>query len=175
MGDATQERIASDADRFAAEFFREWTGAGNRGDWPAFEAMLHEDVTLVDPLDPEPAVGRTAVLARAKAQYAPFPDGRVDVVGVPFATADRSALGYRWRFVGTHERPIQPPGFAPTGVRLCLEGMSYLHVERGRVRSVRLYFDTTEVARQIGAAPPRGGRLERLAVTAQRLRARRRR
>ncbi|WP_347057277.1 nuclear transport factor 2 family protein [Blastococcus sp. HT6-30] len=119
--------------RFAEQFFREWTGAGNRGDWPASEAMLHEDVTLFDPLESEPAVGRTAVLARAKAQYAPFPDGRVDVVGVPFATADRSAFGYRWRFVGTHERPIEPPGFAPTGVRLCLEGMSYLQLEQGRV------------------------------------------
>ncbi|MGY1718741.1 ester cyclase [Blastococcus sp. SYSU DS0552] len=175
MSDGADRGTAADADGFARAFFREWTGAGNRGDWPAFEAMLHEEVTLLDPLEPEPAVGKSAVLARAQAQYAPFPDGRVDVIGAPLASADRRTLSYQWRFVGTHERPIEPPGFAPTGVRLTLEGMSYLELQHGRVRAVRLFFDATDVARQIGAAPPRGHRVERLVVAAQRLRARRRR
>lgn len=157
----------------AEQFFRDWLDVSNRGDWAAFERMLHDEVTLLDPLLPEPARGQAAVVARARGQYLPFPDGRAEKLGAALTAEGGTRLAYRWRFTGTHTRPIDPPGFAPTGNRISLDGMSLLELDDGLVRSVELFFDTTAVARQVGAAPPPGSRLERGVVLAQRLRARR--
>lgn len=161
-------------EQFVERFFREWLDVSNRGDWASLEAMLHEDASIQDPLLPQQATGRAAVVQRVRGQYLPFPDGRVEMLGSPLSGAGGSRLAYRWRFAGTHTLPIDPPGFAPTGARVSVEGMSLLELDEGRVRSIELFFDTTAVARQVGAAPPAGSRLERAVVIAQRLGARRR-
>ena len=168
------DRMPPGDEQFAERFFREWLDVSNRGDWAAFAAMVHEDASIQDPLLPQPVTGRAAVVERARGQYLPFPDGRVEMLGSPLSALGGARLAYRWRFTGTHTLPIDPPGFAPTGARVTVEGMSLLDLDDGRVRSVELFFDTTAVARQVGAAPPAGSRLERVVVAAQRLRARRR-
>lgn len=153
-------------------FFAAWTESANEGNWQVFGDLMHPDIVLDDPMSPEPARGVRAALARAAQQYAPFPDGRTDIVGDPFTAVDRPELAYRWRFTGTHLRPIDPPGFAPTGERVRIEGASVLRFRDGKVVAATLFFDTTEVARQVLAAPPRGSRLERAAAVAQRGRVR---
>lgn len=155
-------------------FFDRWVGTNNAGQWDAFAALVHPDAEMTDPLLVTPAAGRAAVVDRARAQYAPFPDGHVDVLAT-FRSLDRSSLAYRWRFTGTFSRPIDPPGFAPTGARVTVEGASVLHFDGGLVRHVDVLYDTTAVARQVGAAPRAGGRLERATVLAQRARTRLRR
>lgn len=156
-------------------FFAVWTESANAGDWSAFDELLHPDVVVHDPMDPAPARGRVEALARVRQQYEPFPDGRIDVVGEPFASVDGSELAYRWRFTGTHLNAIDPPGFAPTGERVTLDGASVLRFRDRTVIAATLFFDTTDVARQVLAAPPAGSPLERGIVLSQRLRARMRR
>ncbi len=157
------------------QFFTTWVETANAGDWQAFAELLHPDAVVHDPMGPAPARGRAEALARTQEQYAPFPDGHIAVVGEPFAALEAAELAYRWRFTGTHLKPIVPPGFAATQAQVAIDGMSVLRFEDHQVIEVTLFFDTTEVARQVLAAPPAGSPIERIVVLAQRLRARRRR
>lgn len=160
-----------DADRFLLA----WVDASNAGHWREVEALLHDDVVLHDPMAAEPAHGIRDVVDRVRAQYDPFPDGRLDVVAPAMTRGDDPTFAYGWRFCGTHDRPIRPPGFVATGRRVTLDGVSLITLDAGRARNVRLFFDATAVARQIGAAPPPGAPLERAVVLTQRLRTRLRR
>lgn len=156
-------------------FFGDWIESANTGEWDRFGELMHPDIVLVDPMTPEPARGLPDALSRARAQYEPFPDGRIDMVATPSISLDEPELAYQWRFVGTHLRPINPPGFAPTQQPVVVEGTSVLHFRDGQVDHARLFFDTTDVARQLLAAPPVGSPLERVMAWSQRVRVRLRR
>jgi ketosteroid isomerase-like protein len=170
--DATQAPRAPDE---VQAFFADWLARSNAGDWAGLGELMAPDIVLADPMAPVPARGRDEVLARAAGQYEPFPDGEVVLLGGPFVSVTEPELTYRWRFRGTHLRPIDPPGFAPTGQVVEIEGTSVLRFRAGLVVEVRMFFDATEVARQILAAPPAGSRLEPVIAAGQRLRVRARR
>jgi hypothetical protein len=153
-------------------FFDAWVGHSNAGRWDDVASMMHPDIAYADPMSAEPARGRAAAVSRARQQYAPFPDGVVELVGAPFVATTGGELAYRWRFGGTHERPVVPPGFAPTGLRVTVEGASVLRLADGLVTAATLYFDATDVARQLLAAPPAGSRLELIIAAGQRVRVR---
>jgi predicted ester cyclase len=157
------------------DFFSRWLGRSNAGDWDGLASMMHPQIEIRDPMAPEPARGLTAALDRAKGQYAPFPDGVVELLGDPFVALDEPELSYRWRFTGTQANPVEPPGFAATGLPVEVEGTSVLRFEQDKVIDVRMFFDSTEVARQLLAAPPAGSRLESAIALGQRVRVRMRR
>jgi ketosteroid isomerase-like protein len=174
-GPSTDALDASDAPRAPDEvqaFFADWLARSNAGDWAGLGELMAPDIVLDDPMAPTPARGRGETLARAAAQYEPFPDGEVVLLGAPFVSVAEPELTYRWRFRGTHLRPIDPPGFAPTGRVVEVEGTSVLRFRDGQVVEVRMFFDATDVARQILAAPPAGSRLEQVIAAGQRLRVR---
>ena len=166
------DRQAPRSPQDVRKFFNGWLDSANAGDWGVFAEMLHPDIVLTDPMMPDPAVGRADALERAKGQYEPFPDGRAEMVGEPFVSVEEPALAYQWRFTGTHLRSIDPPGFAPTGRMVSVSGTSVLRFRDHQVADVHLFFDTTDVARQLLAAPPAGSRIERVVAIAQRVRAR---
>ncbi|MFA9444501.1 ester cyclase [Egicoccus sp. AB-alg6-2] len=151
-------------------FFQRWLEASNAGDWDRLGDMMRPEVVLTDPMAAEPAVGRDAVLARARAQYAPFPDGVVTMVGEPLTSVDRRSIAYRWHFTGRQDREVKPPGFAATGRRVELDGASFIELVEGRASRISMFYDSTTVARQLLAAPSAGSPLERLVVVAQRAR-----
>lgn len=171
-GAEIEARNRADGTDDVREFFARWIGCSNARDWDAVDAMITDDAELRDPMVAAPVRGREAFLERARAQYEPFPDGEVHLVGDPFVAVDGREVAYLWRFTGTHLRPVRPPGFAPTGRQVAIDGTSVLRLVDGRVASVQLVFDTTDVARQLLAAPPAGSRLEVAIAAAQRIRAR---
>jgi hypothetical protein len=67
------------------------------------------------------------------------------------------------------EDDLRPPGFAATHQRVETEGVAIIELRGRLVSRCRQFYDTTQVARQLGAAPRRGSPLERLGVLAQRL------
>lgn len=152
-------------------FFHGWLDGSNAGDWATVAALMHPEIALWDPMMAAPARGRGDALERVKAQYAPFPDAQVEMLGDPFVSLGEPELAYRWRFTGTHLGPIDPPGFAPTGLPVESEGVSVLRFEGALVREATLFLDAAGFARQILAAPPAGSPLERGMVISQRLRA----
>jgi hypothetical protein len=58
---------------------------------------------------------------------------------------------------------------------MSVDGVDVWHMRGERIARYRAYYDMTDVARQLGLAPPRGGAAERAAVALQRLQARLRR
>jgi predicted ester cyclase len=79
---------------------------------------------------------------------------------------------WAWNMRGTHRGAIDPPGFAPTGREMHVDGIDRWTMRDGRIAIHRAFYDMNDVARQLGIAPSPGGRLERVAVAAQRLQAR---
>jgi hypothetical protein len=65
--------------------------------------------------------------------------------------------------------PLEPPGFAAARERVETEGVAVIELRDGLVSRCRQFYDTAEVARQLGAAPPRGSRVEKLGVLVQRI------
>jgi predicted ester cyclase len=175
---ARTEREAVDvtrAPRSAPEtrtFFDRWIGSSNRGEWDELATMMHDEILITDPMMPEPAEGKVAAIERARAQYEPFPDGVVTMIGDPFVALDQPELAYRWRFTGTHLRAVKSPGFAPSGRSVEVDGCSVLRFRHGHVVAVDLFFDTTSVARQLLAAPLAGSPMESVIALSQRLRVR---
>jgi hypothetical protein len=108
-------------------------------------------------------------------QYGPFTDGGIKLVRTPLVPLDGLEFAYWWHLVGTHLCPIDAPGFAHTGQQMVVEETSVLHSRDGRVDHVRLFSDTTHLARPLLAAPPSGSPLERVIALSQRARVRLRR
>jgi hypothetical protein len=65
--------------------------------------------------------------------------------------------------------PLEPLGFAAARERVETEGVAVIELRDGLVSRCRQFYDTTEVARQLGAAPPRGSRVEKLGAPMQRI------
>jgi hypothetical protein len=77
--------------------------------------------------------------------------------------------------LGTNTGPIDPPGFAPTGRSVDIEGVDHWWFRDGLVARYRADYDSLGMLRQLGLMAPAGSALERLMVKLQRLGARLRR
>jgi hypothetical protein len=97
-----------------------------------------------------------------------FPDAQLRQETL-FTPLDGAEYASRWRIWGTMQGPLEPPGFAATRERVETEGVAVIELRDGLVSRCRQFYDTTQVARQLGAAPPRGSRVEKLGVLMQRI------
>ncbi len=70
---------------------------------------------------------------------------------------------------GTNTGSFDPPGYAPTGRPIDLTGIDVWRFRHGLIHRYQAVYNYSVIARQLGLALPRGGRLERTAVRAQRL------
>jgi hypothetical protein len=70
---------------------------------------------------------------------------------------------------GTFTGPLDPPGFAPTGARLEIDGFDLQEYRDGRVCRLRIVTDMLEASRQLGLMPAQGSRVEKAGAAAQRL------
>lgn len=52
--------------------------------------------------------------------------------------------------------PVEPPGFAPTGRRMRMDGVDLWTMRDGRIARYHAFYDMTELARQLGIVPPVG-------------------
>ena len=101
-----------------------------------------------------------------------FPDLRFSGSEPAVLEVSGDLVLWRWRMEGTHQGVIDPPGFAPTGRSMRVEGVDRWVMREGRICDYRAFYDMNEVARQLGIAPAPGSRAERAAVALQRLQAR---
>ncbi len=143
--------------------------AWNQRDAQGVADVFTEDAVMEDPGAPEAVLrGRSAIRAYFESWLRAFPDAQMRQE-VLFTPLDGGEYASRWRIWGTMEQDLQPPGFAATHQRVETEGVAIIELRGSLVSRCRQFYDTTQVARQLGAAPPRGSRLERLGVMAQRL------
>jgi steroid delta-isomerase-like uncharacterized protein len=155
-----------------AQFCARYLAAWNGRDATAMGDLVTDDVVWEDPALPEPARGADAVQEFMREAWVAFPDLRFDESDEPHLTADGDRVAWRWRMRGTNTGPIDPPGFAPTGRAIEIEGVDLWTMRDGRIARYRAFYDFNALAVQLGLAPAPGSRMEKAAVSLQRLGAR---
>ncbi len=149
--------------------------AWNACDVNAMAELVTEDVVWADPALPEPARGVRAVQEFMRVTCRAFPDLRFGDPVPPHLTARGEQVSWAWTMEGTMTGTVDPPGFAPTGRRMRVDGVDLWTMREGRIARYRAFYDATDLARQLGIVPPSGSRAERMMVALQRLQARLRR
>jgi steroid delta-isomerase-like uncharacterized protein len=162
---------ASDLRDFVARYVAAWNGC----DTESLAQLLCEDVVWEDPALAQPARGVAEVAHFMRVSCAAFPDLTFSEPDPPALAASGAVVLWGWRMQGTNRGEIDPPGFAPTGRRMDIEGVDRWLMRDGRIARYRAFYDASELARQLGIAPARGSGTERALVVLQRLQARARR
>jgi steroid delta-isomerase-like uncharacterized protein len=158
-----------------AAFARRYADAWNACDVAAMAELLTADIVWDDPALPEPARGIAAVQDFMRASFQTFPDLRFGEPDEPHLSVEGNLVAWAWTMQGTMHGAADPPGFAPTGRTMHVEGVDLWTMREGRIARYRAFYDTTDLARQLGIVPPRGSAGERATVALQRLQARLRR
>lgn len=156
-------------------FTRRYSDAWNACDADAIAELVTEDIVWADPALPQPARGVGAVQEFMRASFRTFPDLRFSEPDPPHLSVTGDQVAWAWRMEGTMRGPADPPGFAPTGRSMRVEGIDLWQMRGGRIADYRAFYDATGLARQLGIMPPSGSRAERATVALQRLQARLRR
>jgi glyoxylase-like metal-dependent hydrolase (beta-lactamase superfamily II)/predicted ester cyclase len=106
-----------------------------------------------------------------EALFAAFPDFAFQILET---TSARHRTAVRWRATGTFAGPGTFQGLAPNGARIAVEGCDVLTIDGDKIRHNDAYFDSGDVARQLGVLPAAGSsaelRLAKLANVRTRLR-----
>jgi steroid delta-isomerase-like uncharacterized protein len=158
-------------ERFAREFSERYLEAWNSHDPDAIEELVTPDVVWLDPALPEPARGVDEVKDFMRRSLIAFPD--LHFTPGPFwLDAHGDSVSWAWRMEGTHRGEIEPPGFAPTGRRIDVDGIDVWDFAGGRIERYRAYYDMALLAQQLGVMPHPGSRGERVGVMLQRAQAR---
>jgi steroid delta-isomerase-like uncharacterized protein len=157
-----------DLTAFCARYMAAWNGHAAS----AMADLLTEDIVWEDPALPRPARGIAAVQEFMRGSWVAFPDLRFDETDTPHLTAEGDQVAWRWRMRGRMTGAIDPPGFAPTGRSMEVEGVDLWTMRDGRIARYRAFYDTNDLARQLGIAPAPGSRAEKAVVALQRLQAR---
>jgi steroid delta-isomerase-like uncharacterized protein len=164
--DVQGEPIEGDALRaFTRRYFEAW----NSHMPSAVAACTTDDVVWDSPALPDLARGPAAVAGLVTTTVTAFPDYEF-TQPAPWAIAEDRLTAYvPWRMTGTHTGSFDPPGYAATGRTVDLRGIDVWRLRNGLIWRYQAVYNFSLVPRQLGLTPPRGGRLERVAVHAQRL------
>ena len=165
---ATTVSVPADLGAFCARYLAAW----NDHAAAAMADLVTDDVVWEDPALPGPARGIPAVQAFMREAWVGFPDLRFDESDQPHRTAGGDQVAWRWRMRGTNTGPIDPPGFAPTGRTIDIEGVDLWEMRDGRIARYRAFYDFNALAVQLGLAPAPGSRMEKGMAALQRLGAR---
>ena len=155
-----------------AQFCARYLAAWNSHDVAAIADLVTDDVVYEDPALPEPARGAVALKDFMRQVWVAFPDLRFDEGDDPHLSVAGDRVAWAWRMCGINTGPIDPPGFAPTGRAIEIEGVDLWTMRDGRIARLRVFYDVNALAVQLGLTPAAGSRMERAAVALQRLQAR---
>jgi steroid delta-isomerase-like uncharacterized protein len=167
---AGAERIESM--EWLREFGERYQAAWSARDPDAVAACVTEDIVWEDPALNEPARGRAEVAGFVRMSVTAFPDLGFSEVGAPAISEDGLVAYVPWRMTGTNTGPIDPPGFAPTGRTIEVDGVDLWQFRDGLIWRYRAAYDFATPARQLGLLPAPGGLAEKGMVAVQRLRSR---
>jgi steroid delta-isomerase-like uncharacterized protein len=118
----------------------------------AIAALYAEDATLSEAVIDGPLLaGRAAIRAWAAANFAGFPDLRLDPRG-GFVSADGRTAALEWVYTGSYTGEI--PGLGPgAGQTIAIPGVSVMEVDAdGLIVRDTFYYDRATFAAQFGAA-----------------------
>ena len=119
---------------FLDDFTHRWMEAWNNHDGNALAQLVTEDVEFFDPAIGT-VHGRGPVSDWVRTCDRAFPDLRFEEPEPAYISRDRAKAIAPWRMTGTNTGPIDPPGFAPTGKPIVLEGVDHWWFRDGLVRA----------------------------------------
>ena len=132
-----------------------------------FEALARHDldaaVALWEPSGVDRIVGQQELVAPHGIRdyfgqlFHAFPDLRFEVIDT---VAEGEYTTVRWRARGTFAGPGQFQAFEANGAQAQIEGCDVFTVRDGLIRHNEGYFDSGDVARQLGFLPPAGSPAE---------------
>jgi steroid delta-isomerase-like uncharacterized protein len=164
--------LASDVSVELRGFVERYLAAWNSCDTDAMAQLITEDIVWADPALPEPARGIGPVQEFMRVSIRAFPDLRFSEPDPPVLAITGDEVLWAWHMEGTHRGDIDPPGFAPTGRTMRVDGVDQWTMRDGRIALYRAFYDMNDLARQLGIVPAAGSRAERAMVALQRLQAR---
>jgi steroid delta-isomerase-like uncharacterized protein len=156
-------------------FVDRYTEAWNSCDTATMAELLTDDIVWTDPALPEPARGIAEVQEFMRVSFRAFPDLRFSEPDPPASAVNGNVVLWAWHMEGTHQGVIDPPGFAPTGRAVALDGVDHWTMRDGRIARYRAFYDMNDLARQLGIVPAAGTPGERAMVALQRFQTRFRR
>ena len=124
---------------------RRYFDAWNRRDAGAVLASLVPGGRYEDPVTPGPLSGE-ALRAYVEGLWAAFPDLSFEVG--PVHRVGETEVHGRWTMIGTQRGPFQ--GLPPSGRAVRLEGIDVIEAGAEALQSVRGYFDSAALPRQLG-------------------------
>jgi steroid delta-isomerase-like uncharacterized protein len=157
---------------WVSTFVEEWLAAWNSHEPEQLLALMTDDIVYDDSSWPTTMRGHADVRAFLDYVWTAAPDLRFELRDGPYVHSGEPKAAFWWDGYGTHTGPLEPPGFAPTGRAIRLDGADFHEYRDGKVARLRIVFDMAGVMRQLGALPPAGGREERLIAKAANLRRR---
>ena len=144
--------------------------AWNGQDVERLLSYLDEDIYWDDPPMEVPARGHEMVKDFALSLWQAFPDMRYIPLQDIFLSPDQPKIAHKFTISGTMLGQM-PPGFAPTGRYLEIDGYEMFQFRKKKVHRLISRFDGIRASEQLGLLPPRlktGSRKARIAVFFQR-------
>jgi steroid delta-isomerase-like uncharacterized protein len=161
---------ATDIDQeFLAAFAERWEAAWNSHEPDRVLELMTEDVVYDDDAWPRTMRGHADVREFLESVWRAMPDLEFRMVEGPFVREGAPVATFHWEGSGTFTGPLDPPGFAPNGARMEIDGFDLQEYRDGKVCRLRIVTDMLGASRQLGLMPPQGSGVEKAMVTAQRL------
>jgi steroid delta-isomerase-like uncharacterized protein len=169
MAETSVEPTAGVDLEFVTGFAERWEAAWNSHQAERVLELMTEDIVYDDSAWPKPMRGHGDVREFLTSVWRGMPDLQFEMVEGPFLHPGQPVATTYWRGTGTFTGPLDPPGFAPTGARLEIDGFDLQEYRDGRVCRLRIVTDMMEASRQLGLMPAHGSRVEKAGAAAQRL------
>jgi steroid delta-isomerase-like uncharacterized protein len=157
---------------FVAEWGKQYLQAWNSLDADGVAALCTEDVVWNDPGLVQPARGREGVRAFVRATAQAFPDFHVEEAGRPFISAEEPRVLSRYRMTGTMRGAWVHTDLAATGRRIDVPGVDEWTFSGELMSQYETYYDSLDMARQLGILPAAGSAATRILTRLQHLQAR---
>jgi steroid delta-isomerase-like uncharacterized protein len=145
----TTQIVLPDADIRAK--VRELFDAFNAHDVDRIVKLHTKSAVFDDPTLIEPAHGHEALGAELRRMFQAFPDITFTVKDVYVAEAGHVAA--HWEFTATMTGPIDPPGYAPTGKTVTVDGACVYEMKDGLFSRHTSIYDTMGLLQQLGLMP----------------------
>ncbi len=170
INEATGQQVSALLDRGCIEqFYRRYLAVWNEHNTTDLAEIVTDDVVWIDPMLVEPAHGVEGVRQFMESCWRAMPDLHFDVIGPRCFADDAPVLIVPWKMTGTHLGPSGPPGFAPAGRRIDVDGVDVFTLREFKIAHYVAYYDNCAVARQLGILPASGSWGEKMYVAVQHL------
>ena len=116
-----------------------------KGNIQQLQHDYHQDAIVEDSMYPHPFIGHQAIMNRKSAGFAAMPDVKISVTN---RIVHGDQLTVEWVASGTHQADY--PGLPATGRKFSIPGVTVVVRKNGKIVRESLYYDMTEVQRQLG-------------------------